>query len=112
MSAAELFGLIVSVLVFGYLVYALLRGEQPVTAQGWLQIVFYVVVLTALTPVLGAYMARVYQGEHVFLDARARAGRAAHLPRAPHRPRARSRTGRPTRARRSSSAPSSSSCCT
>jgi K+-transporting ATPase KdpF subunit len=28
MSAAELFGLIVSVLVFGYLVYALLRGEN------------------------------------------------------------------------------------
>ena len=28
MSAAELFGLIVSVLVFGYLVYALLRGER------------------------------------------------------------------------------------
>lgn len=28
MSAAELFGLIVSVLVFVYLVYALLRGEN------------------------------------------------------------------------------------
>ncbi len=28
MSAAELFGLIVSVLVFGYLLYALLRGER------------------------------------------------------------------------------------
>lgn len=28
MSGAELFGLIVSVLVFGYLLYALLRGEQ------------------------------------------------------------------------------------
>ena len=28
MSAAELFGLIVSLLVFGYLVYALLRGEN------------------------------------------------------------------------------------
>ena len=28
MSAAELFGLIVSVLVFAYLVYALLRGEK------------------------------------------------------------------------------------
>jgi potassium-transporting ATPase potassium-binding subunit len=39
-----------------------------VTAQGWLQIVFYLVVLTALTPLLGAYMARVYQGEHVALE--------------------------------------------
>ena len=28
MSAAELFGLIVSLLVFGYLLYALLRGER------------------------------------------------------------------------------------
>jgi K+-transporting ATPase KdpF subunit len=28
MSAAELFGLIVSILVFAYLVYALLRGEK------------------------------------------------------------------------------------
>jgi K+-transporting ATPase KdpF subunit len=28
MSAAELFGLIVSLLVFAYLVYALVRGEK------------------------------------------------------------------------------------
>jgi K+-transporting ATPase KdpF subunit len=28
MSAAELFGLVVSVLVLGYLLYALLRGEK------------------------------------------------------------------------------------
>ena len=38
------------------------------TAQGWLQIVFYLAVLTALTPLLGGYMARVYQGERVALD--------------------------------------------
>ena len=38
------------------------------TAQGWLQIAFYLVVLTALTPLLGAYMARVYQGEPVALE--------------------------------------------
>jgi K+-transporting ATPase ATPase A chain len=37
------------------------------TAQGWLQIAIYVAVLTALTPPLGAYMARVYQGERVML---------------------------------------------
>lgn len=28
MSAAELFGLVVSIVVMGYLVYALLRGER------------------------------------------------------------------------------------
>ncbi len=35
--------------------------------QGWLQIAIYVGVLTALTPLLGGYMARVYTGERVFL---------------------------------------------
>jgi K+-transporting ATPase ATPase A chain len=35
------------------------------TAQGWLQIGLYVVVLTALTPAIGAYMARVYRGERI-----------------------------------------------
>jgi K+-transporting ATPase ATPase A chain len=34
-------------------------------AQGWLQIAVYVVVLTALTPLVGAYMARVYRGERI-----------------------------------------------
>jgi potassium-transporting ATPase potassium-binding subunit len=38
-----------------------------VTAQGWLQIALYLAVLTALTPLLGGYMARVYRGERVFL---------------------------------------------
>jgi K+-transporting ATPase ATPase A chain len=38
-----------------------------VTAQGWLQIAIYVAVLTALTPLIGGYMARVFRGEHVFL---------------------------------------------
>jgi potassium-transporting ATPase potassium-binding subunit len=38
-----------------------------VTAQGWLQIAIYVGVLTAVTPPLGAYMARVYRNERVFL---------------------------------------------
>ena len=37
------------------------------TAQGWLQIAIYLAVLTALTPLLGGYMARVYRGERVFL---------------------------------------------
>jgi potassium-transporting ATPase potassium-binding subunit len=38
-----------------------------VTAQGWLQIAIYLAVLTALTPLLGGYMARVYRGEVAFL---------------------------------------------
>jgi K+-transporting ATPase ATPase A chain len=38
-----------------------------VTAQGWLQIAIYFAILTALTPVLGGYMARVYRNERVFL---------------------------------------------
>jgi potassium-transporting ATPase potassium-binding subunit len=38
-----------------------------VSAQGWLQIAIYIAVLTALTPLLGGYMARVYRGERVLL---------------------------------------------
>jgi K+-transporting ATPase ATPase A chain len=38
------------------------------TVQGWLQIAVYVVVLTALTPLIGGYMARVYRGERVLLE--------------------------------------------
>ena len=30
--------------------------------QGWIQIVVFVAVVIALTPVLGGYMARVYEG--------------------------------------------------
>ena len=33
------------------------------TAQGWLQIAIYLAVLTALTPLIGGYMARVFRGE-------------------------------------------------
>jgi K+-transporting ATPase ATPase A chain len=36
-------------------------------SQGWLQIALFVVVLVALTPLLGGYMARVYANERVFL---------------------------------------------
>jgi K+-transporting ATPase A subunit len=34
-----------------------------ITSQGAAQIVVYVVVLLILTPLLGSYMARVYEGE-------------------------------------------------
>ena len=38
------------------------------TAQGWLQIAFYVGFLTLAAIPLGRYMARVYEGEHVLLS--------------------------------------------
>jgi potassium-transporting ATPase potassium-binding subunit len=38
------------------------------TWQGWLQILIYVAVLTALTPLLGGYMARVYMGRRVVVE--------------------------------------------
>jgi K+-transporting ATPase ATPase A chain len=34
----------------------------------WIQIIFYLVVLLALAKPLGSFMAKVYQGEHTFLD--------------------------------------------
>jgi potassium-transporting ATPase potassium-binding subunit len=39
------------------------------TIAGWIQILAFVAVLTALTPLLGSYMARVYQGQRVGLGA-------------------------------------------
>ncbi len=36
--------------------------------QGWLQIVAFLAVLTALVPFLGTYIAKVFQGERVFLS--------------------------------------------
>jgi K+-transporting ATPase ATPase A chain len=36
--------------------------------QGWVQIVVFLVVLTALVPFLGGYIAQVFQGERVFLS--------------------------------------------
>ena len=38
------------------------------TVSGWTQIAIFIVVLTALTPLLGGYMARVYQGRRVVLS--------------------------------------------
>jgi len=37
------------------------------TFMGWAQIAFYCAVIVALTPVLGAYMTRVFNGERTFL---------------------------------------------
>jgi potassium-transporting ATPase potassium-binding subunit len=38
------------------------------SVQGWVQIAIFFAVLTALTPVLGGYMARVYTGRPVLLE--------------------------------------------
>jgi potassium-transporting ATPase potassium-binding subunit len=38
------------------------------TAIGWVQIVLYCAIIVAITPVLGAYMARVFSGERTFLS--------------------------------------------
>jgi K+-transporting ATPase ATPase A chain len=37
-------------------------------AQGWAQIIVFLVILTALVPLVGGYIARVFQGERVFLS--------------------------------------------
>ena len=37
------------------------------SAQGWIEIAIFLAILTALTPLIGGYMARVYRGERVFL---------------------------------------------
>jgi potassium-transporting ATPase potassium-binding subunit len=38
------------------------------TVQGWVQIAVFFALLTAVTPVFGGYMARVFSGEHVALE--------------------------------------------
>lgn len=36
--------------------------------QGWIQIALTLLIVVAITPLLGGYMARVYLGERTFLD--------------------------------------------
>ena len=38
------------------------------TVTGWVQILLYCVIIVAITPVLGAYMTRVFSGERTFLS--------------------------------------------
>ncbi len=38
-------------------------------AQGWLQFAVFIILLTALVPLLGTYLAKVFQGERVLLSA-------------------------------------------
>jgi hypothetical protein len=37
------------------------------TVIGWVQILVYCAIIVAITPVLGAYMTRVFSGERTFL---------------------------------------------
>ena len=55
------------------------------TANAVIQLTLYFFVLLALVKPLGAYMARVYQGEPCGLD-RARLARTAGVPHFGHRP--------------------------
>jgi K+-transporting ATPase ATPase A chain len=38
------------------------------TVIGWVQILLYCAILVAITPVLGAYMTRVFNGERTFIS--------------------------------------------
>ena len=38
------------------------------TLIGWIQIILFCAIIVALTPVLGAYMTRVFNGERTFLS--------------------------------------------
>ena len=38
------------------------------TVIGWIQIALYCAIIVALTPVLGGYMTRVFNGERTFLS--------------------------------------------
>jgi Potassium-transporting ATPase A subunit len=57
----SLAGLVTAGLII-YLIYALLM-----TVIGWVQILLYYVIIFAITPVLDAYMTRVFGGERTFL---------------------------------------------
>src|ERR1019366_1925593 len=45
-----------------------LNERRVMTTIGWIQILLYCAIIVALTPVLGAYMTRVFNGERTFLS--------------------------------------------
>ena len=49
------------------------------TTIGWIQILLYCAIIVAITPVLGGYMTRVFNGERTFLSPVLRPVEAAHL---------------------------------
>ena len=72
MSLDNAVGLVLAVAVLGYLVYALLVPERPMTWHAWLQLAVLIGLVLATAPLLGAYLARVFgggsaPGDRVFL---------------------------------------------
>ena len=51
------------------------------TIIGWVQILLYCAIIVAITPVLGAYMTRVFNGERTFLTPILRPVELVALPR-------------------------------
>ena len=70
MSYDNALGLILSILVAAYLVFALIAPREALMS-GWLQLLLIVALLAVSTPVLGTYLAKVYAngpapGDRVF----------------------------------------------
>ena len=63
MSAENLAGLVLAVLITGYLLVGPpLPGAAVMTAASWLQFTALIVLVVAATPPLGSYMAKVFGG--------------------------------------------------
>ena len=95
MSGADVVALIVALALFAYLMLALLRPEWfEMTAAGWIEIALFLAALTALVPLLGGHMARVFRGEVFLVPSSARSSASPTACCASTRSAA--RTGRPT----------------
>src|SRR5882762_2636627 len=69
MSLETVLSLIVSALLLVYLAYALLRPEKfEMTFNGWLQILFFLALILAVTKPMGVFMTHVFNRERTFLD--------------------------------------------
>ena len=67
------------------------------TTIGWIQILLYCAIIVAITPALGAYMTRVFNGERTFLSPVLRPVEARALLGSPGSTRSANRTGSPIR---------------
>ena len=63
MSYDNALGLILALVLTAYLVYALVvPGEAVMTTAGWIQLLVFLGLIFAITPLLGGYMAKVWRG--------------------------------------------------
>ena len=63
MSYDNALGLFLAVVLTAYLVYALVvPGEAVMTTAGWIQLLVFLGLIVAVTPLLGGYMAKVWRG--------------------------------------------------